>query len=185
MNVRIRTKRMRLPRGNRSHKTSWLSYLAYSARHPQLLSVLDGHLNFNICSHRNTIPRERSALLIMKASTFFLGLATGSAAAAITVLYSTPKSGSELRSTVKSASTDLIEMCSDVKVKVNKLKGSISKMSKEAKETIPGAVDGIKHSFEKWQESTEPNRSRLETELSAIQEALENLEQSIAAQQKQ
>ena len=121
----------------------------------------------------------------MKASTFFLGLATGSAAAAITVLYSTPQSGSELRSTVKSASTDLIEMCSDVKVKVNKLKGSISKMSKEAKETIPGAVDGIKQSFEKWQESTEPNRSRLETELSAIQEALENLEQSIATQQKQ
>ena len=32
----------------------------------------------------------------MKASTFFLGLAAGSVAAAVTVLYSTPQSGNEL-----------------------------------------------------------------------------------------
>ena len=58
----------------------------------------------------------------MKASTFFLGLATGTVAAAITVLYSTPKSGSELRTTVKSASTDLKEMFNDVKVESERFK---------------------------------------------------------------
>ena len=120
----------------------------------------------------------------MKASTFFLGIVTGTAAAAITVLYSTPKSGIELRTSVKGASSDLKVMCSDVKEKIIKLNGSISKLTKEAKETVPGAVDGLKQSFDKWQQATEPNKSRLEIELSAIQEALENLEQSIAAQQK-
>jgi len=120
----------------------------------------------------------------MKASTFFLGIATGTVAAAITVLYSTPKSGSEIRTTVKDASTDLLEMCDDVKVKIIKLKGSISKLTKEAKETIPEAVDGFKQSFDKWQQTTEPNKNRLEQELSAIQDALESLEQTIAAQQK-
>lgn len=120
----------------------------------------------------------------MKASTFFLGIATGTVAAAITVLYSTPKSGSEIRTTVRDASTDLLEMCDDVKVKIIKLKGSISKLTKEAKETIPEAVDGLKQSFDKWQQTTEPNKNRLEQELSAIQDALESLEQTIAAQQK-
>lgn len=120
----------------------------------------------------------------MKASTFFLGIVTGTAAAAITVLYSTPKSGVELRTTVRDYSSDLKEMCSDVKEKIIKLNGSVLKLSKEAKETIPGAVDGLKQSFDKWQQTTEPNKNRLEIELSAIQEALETLEQSIAAQQK-
>ena len=120
----------------------------------------------------------------MKASTFFLGIVTGTAAAAITVLYSTPKSGADLRTSVKDASLDLKEMCSDITEKITKLNGSILKLTKEAKETLPGAVDGLKQSFDTWQQTTEPNKNRLELELSAIQEALENLEQSIAAQQK-
>lgn len=127
---------------------------------------------------------KKGVRYFMKASTFLLGLATGTVAAAITVLYSTPQSGSELRTTVKDASTDLKELFSDVKEKVNNLKGSISNLTKEAKETVPGAVGGLKQSLENWQESTEPNKKRLEKELSAIQAALENLEQSIAAQQK-
>ena len=79
----------------------------------------------------------------MKASTFFLGLATGTVAAAITVLYSTPKSGSEIRTSVKSASTDLKEKFKDVKEKVNNLKTRF-KFTKEAKETVPDAVEGHK-----------------------------------------
>ncbi len=120
----------------------------------------------------------------MKASTFFIGLATGTVAAAITVLYSTPKSGSEFRTSVKSASTDLKEMLGDVKEKVSNLKDSVSDLTKEAKETIPGTVGDVKQSFEKWQQATEPNRQHMEQELSAIQAALEKLEQSITAQQK-
>lgn len=120
----------------------------------------------------------------MKASTFFIGLATGTVAAAITVLYSTPKSGSELRTSVKNASTDLKESFNDVKEKVNKLNGSVANLAKEAKDTVPDAVNGLKQSFEKWQEVTEPNKKRLEKELSAIQDALDSLEKSIIAQQK-
>ena len=127
---------------------------------------------------------QKGVYYYMKASTFFLGVVTGTAAAAITVLYSTPKSGVDLRTSVKDASSDLKEMCSDVKEKIIQLNGSILKLSKEAKETLPGAVDGLKQSFDKWQKATEPNKSRLELELFEIQEALENLEQSIAAQQK-
>jgi gas vesicle protein len=120
----------------------------------------------------------------MKASTFFIGLATGSIAAAITVLYSTPQSGSQLRTSVKSASNDLKGIFKDLKVKVEDLKESISHLTKEAKETVPTAIDGIKGSVEKWQQSTESNKERMEKEITAIQTALEELEQTIAAQQK-
>lgn len=120
----------------------------------------------------------------MKASTFFVGLAAGTVAAAITVLYSTPQSGSELRSSVKSASTDMKEMFQDLKEKVSDLKVSISKLTKEAKETVPSVVEDMKDSVEQWQDVTKSNKARMEKELSAIQTALEKLEKTIAAQQK-
>lgn len=120
----------------------------------------------------------------MKASTFFIGLAAGTVAAAVTVLYSTPQSGSEMRTSVKSASLDVKEMLKDVQDKISDLKVSVSKLTKEAKETVPGAVKGVKNSIEHWQITTEPNKDRMEEELSAIQVAIENLEKTIAAQQK-
>lgn len=120
----------------------------------------------------------------MKASTFLLGLATGSAAAAVTVLYSTPKSGSEIRSSMKLTSVDWKEKLDDISINMCNVKDSISTLATEAKETIPSAVDGIKESLNIWQQATDPNRSRLENELTAIQEAIEKLEQTIVGQKK-
>lgn len=120
----------------------------------------------------------------MKASTFLIGLATGSVAAAATVLYSTPKAGSEIRSSIKLSSIDWKEKFEDISKNMCKLKSSISTLTTEAKETIPSAVDGIKQSLNTWQQATDPNRTRLETELAAIQEAIEKLEQTIVGQQK-
>ena len=82
----------------------------------------------------------------MKASTFFLGLVAGSVAAAVTVLFSTPQSGNELRKTIKNASTDMKDKFNDVKVCVDDLKESISHLTQETKESIPVAIEGIKGS---------------------------------------
>jgi gas vesicle protein len=120
----------------------------------------------------------------MKASTFFIGLAAGAVAAAVTVLYSTPQSGSQLRTSVRDASSDMKFLFKDVKVKVDDLKESISHLTKEAKETVPSTIDGIKGSVDQWQQSTDSNRARMEKEIAAIQTALEELEQTIAKQQK-
>ena len=120
----------------------------------------------------------------MKASTFFIGLAAGSVAAAVTVLYSTPQSGSQLRTSVRDASSDMKFMFKDVKVKVDDLKESISHLTKEARETVPPTIDGIKGSVDQWQQSTESNRERMEKEIAAIQTAIEELEQNFVKQQK-
>ena len=120
----------------------------------------------------------------MKASTFFLGLVTGSVAAAVTVLYSAPQSGNDLRKTVKNASTDMKDKLKDVRGCVDDLKDSIASLTQEAKVAIPAAIDGIKGSVEQWQQATEPNKERMEKEIAAIQKALEELEQSLVAQKK-
>ncbi|MFS0577222.1 YtxH domain-containing protein [Sporosarcina sp. 179-K 3D1 HS] len=120
----------------------------------------------------------------MKTSTFLIGLATGAVGAAITVLFSTPQSGSEMRTSVKNASTDIKEKFTDVKEKLDNLKDSLRHLKKEAKETIPETVEEMKDAVSDWQQATLPNRARMEQEIADIQSAIEELERSIAAQQK-
>lgn len=121
----------------------------------------------------------------MKASTFFLGLATGLAAGAAATLFSTPQSGKELRTTMKSASSDWKENLADVKEKVNGLKDSIAKLTDEAKTQIPAAADGLKKSMESWQTDTAPAKEHLQLEILAIQNAIEELQNSISKDKKE
>ncbi|PIC63106.1 hypothetical protein CSV79_13535 [Sporosarcina sp. P13] len=116
----------------------------------------------------------------MKASTFFIGLAAGAVTSAIAVLYSTPQPGSELRSSVKSASLEMKDKLKDVKGKVADLKESVTDLSEEAKEIVPETVQGMKDSVEDWKRSAQHNKKRLEKEISAIQTALEDLEKSFS-----
>ncbi|MEK4026022.1 YtxH domain-containing protein [Sporosarcina sp. FSL W7-1283] len=116
----------------------------------------------------------------MKASTFFIGLAAGAVTSAITVLYSTPKPGSELRSSVKTASQEMKDKLKDVRGKVADLKDSVTDLTKETKELVPETVEEMKDSVADWKRSTEHNKKRLEKEISAIQIALEDLEKSIS-----
>lgn len=115
----------------------------------------------------------------MKASTFFIGLATGAVTAAVTVLYSTPQPGSELRDSVKNASLELKDKLKDVKGQVADLKDSVTDLSKDAKDLVPETVEEMKVSVADWKRSTEHNKKRLEKEISAIQTALDDLEKSI------
>lgn len=117
----------------------------------------------------------------MKTSTFFLGLTTGAIAAAVTVLYSTPKSGDEFRSNI---STDWKVNCQDVKTKMAQLKNSLASLSRDARDQFPDAVDYVKQSVGQLKNTTEPANGKLHEELLAIQESLEKLEHSILSNQK-
>lgn len=117
----------------------------------------------------------------MKASTFFLGLTTGAIAGAVTVLYSTPKSGSEIRSTV---SADWKENFQELKTKINQLKGSVAYLSKEATNQIPDAVDYVKQSVGTLKSVKSPANEKLQKELESIQETLNQLEYTILSNQK-
>ena len=101
----------------------------------------------------------------MKASNFFIGLATGLATGAAATLFSTPQSGEELRTSVKTASTDWKEKLADVKEQVNQLKESINHLKNEAKTQIPPAMEGLKQSMAEWQEGTAPAKEHLQLKL--------------------
>lgn len=121
----------------------------------------------------------------MKASNFFIGLATGLAAGAAATLFSAPQSGEELRTSVKTASSDWKEKLADVKDQVNKLKESINTLKTEAAAQVPGAMDGLKQSMEKWQEETGPAKEHLQLEILAIQNAIEELQKTISKDKKE
>jgi len=120
----------------------------------------------------------------MKASTFFIGLVTGVVAGTATGLFSTPQSGSDLRSNVKTASSDWKERLSEVKFQISDLKESIAGLSKEAKTKVPETIDDLKQSVQKWQTQTGPIQENLQNEITSIQMALEELEKSLAKNQK-
>jgi gas vesicle protein len=120
----------------------------------------------------------------MKASTFFIGLVTGVVAGSAAALFSTPQSGSELRTNVKTASSDWKEKLSEVKFQISDLKQSIARLSKEAKTEIPQTIDELKQSVQLWQNQTGPIQENLQNEISSIQMAMEELEKSIAKHQK-
>ncbi|WP_017379238.1 YtxH domain-containing protein [Paenisporosarcina sp. TG-14] len=120
----------------------------------------------------------------MKASTFFIGLVTGVVAGTATVLFSTPQSGSDLRSNFKTASSDWKEKLSEVKFQISDLKESIAGLSKEAKTKVPQTIDDLKQSVQEWQTKTGPIQENLQTEITSIQKALEELEKSLARNQK-
>lgn len=120
----------------------------------------------------------------MKASTFFIGLVTGVVAGSAATLFSTPQSGSNLRSNVKTVSSDWKEKLSEVKFQISDLKQSIARLTKEAKTEVPQTIDELKQSVQKWQNQTGPIQENLQNEISSIQMAMEELEKSIANHQK-
>lgn len=120
----------------------------------------------------------------MKASRFFLGLATGVAAGAATALFSAPQSGQEFRTSMKSTSSEWKEYLAELKEKVNGLKESINHLTEEAKSQLPEAVDGLKASLETWTESTAPAKEHLQLEIMAIQNAIEELQKTITKDKK-
>lgn len=120
----------------------------------------------------------------MKASTFLFGLAAGLFAGSAAVLFSTPQSGSELRTTVKSASSDWKVKLSEVKYQFSDLKQSIAKLTKESKNQVPETVEELKKSVQKWQKETAPIQANLQNEIESIQMAMEELEKSLMKHQK-
>jgi len=120
----------------------------------------------------------------VKVSTFLVGLATGVLAGSTAVLFSTPQSGSELRTNVKTVSSDWKEKLSEVKFQFSDLKQSISKLTSESKVQVPQTVEELKKSVQKWQTDTAPIQDNLKNEIESIQKAMEELEMSLAKHQK-
>lgn len=116
----------------------------------------------------------------MKVSNFFAGLGAGLVAGAVTAILSAPKSGEELRTSIKSSGSEWKESMNELKARINELKESINHLIEESKTQVPEAVDGLKASLQSWQEDTAPAKEHLQLEIKAIQNSIEQLQAAIS-----
>lgn len=122
----------------------------------------------------------KGAFKLMKVSNFFAGLAAGLAAGTITAILTAPKSGEELRGSIKSSGTEWKQSMNELKARITELKESINHLTAESKAQVPEAMDGLKASLQSWQEGTAPAKEHLQLEIQAIQNSIEQLQASIS-----
>lgn len=115
----------------------------------------------------------------MKLAPLFCGIATGLLVGASTVLMTTPKSGLEVRSSLKSTSNDFRDKLSDIKVQLADVKQAINNLTNSSKEVVPSTIEGIKSSIDQWKTETAPLQEHLQQEIASIQEAMAELESKL------
>ncbi|KSU62127.1 hypothetical protein AS034_08305 [[Bacillus] enclensis] len=115
----------------------------------------------------------------MKVKSLTYGLIIGGVVGSVVSLLSTPSSGRELRSQIKSKKEDWSEVFEEMKVHLGDLKDSISSLSQEGKETVQQISKDLQASVKQWQASTEPNNQKLQQEIQLIQTKIEELENSL------
>ena len=116
----------------------------------------------------------------MKTKTFLIGLTAGLVGGTIAALFSTPQSGQQLRSKIKSNTDCTKENFKDVKLQVNNVKQSINTLTNEAKNNIPQIINDLKTSIDTFSSETESSRNNLQQEIEALQNSVSLIEKNIA-----
>jgi len=116
----------------------------------------------------------------MKAKPFLIGLTTGIIGGAIAVLFSTPQSGQQLRTTLQSNSDSAKEKLQDVKYQLNNVKQSVGTLTNEAKNNIPQIINELKQSITIFSQEIEPTKNNLQQEIEALQNSINEIEKNVA-----
>ena len=81
----------------------------------------------------------------MRAKPFFIGLSAGMIAGLTAAIFTAPQNGNQLRANMKYAAKNVKTTISELNYQINDLKNAVSKLSNEAKITIPKIL--VKHAF--------------------------------------
>lgn len=116
----------------------------------------------------------------MKTKTFLIGLTAGLVGGTIAALFSTPQSGQQLRSTIKSNTERTKENFQDVKLQLSNVNESIHTLTNEAKNNIPLIINDLKTSIDSFSTEIEPSKNNLQQEIKALQNSISSIEKNIA-----
>lgn len=116
----------------------------------------------------------------MKTKPFLIGLTAGIIGGTISVLFSTPQSGHQLRTNIKSNADSTKEKLKDVKLQVSNVKQSINTLTNESKNNIPQIINDLKNSINTFSEEIEPTKNNLQQEIEALQNSISVIEKNIA-----
>ncbi|EON74189.1 YtxH domain-containing protein [Lysinibacillus sphaericus] len=116
----------------------------------------------------------------MKAKPFLIGLTTGIVGGTIAVLFSTPQSGQQLRTTLLSNADNTKDKLQDIKYQAGNVKQSVNSLTNEAKNNIPKIINELKQSITKFTEEIEPTKNNLQQEIESLQNSISEIEKNIA-----
>ncbi|GLC89876.1 YtxH domain-containing protein [Lysinibacillus piscis] len=116
----------------------------------------------------------------MKAKPFLVGLAAGIVGGAAAILFSTPQSGQDLRTTLCTNFSTTKEKMSDVRQQTKVVNQSIQTFTNEAKNNIPKIITDLKQSITTFTQEIEPTKNNLQQDLEALQKSISEIEQNIA-----
>ena len=119
-------------------------------------------------------------LSIMKTKPFLIGLTVGLVGSTMAVLFSTPQSGQQFRTHLKSNTDSTKEKLQDVKLQVNNVRHSVNTFTNEAKNNIPQIINDLRTSITNFSTEIEPTTNNLQQEIEALQKSISLIEKNFA-----
>ncbi|CEA03025.1 YtxH-like protein [Metalysinibacillus saudimassiliensis] len=116
----------------------------------------------------------------MKAKNFLLGVTAGVVGGMAVAAFIAPQSGNDLRTTLKSNTTNLKARIAETRDEVNHVKASITTLTSVAKNNIPQIVNELKETIQRFQKEIEPNTTHLQQEIGSLQQSIGEIEKNIS-----
>lgn len=115
----------------------------------------------------------------MKTSSFLLGVVTGAAVAATSVLFTTTKSGHDVRLSIKNQAAVTKNQLNDVKLHAIHVKNSMLTLSNEVKNNMPVIINDLKTTIDSFQKEIEPNLSNLQKDIIEMNHTIGEIEKNL------
>ncbi|MCM3388615.1 YtxH domain-containing protein [Ureibacillus chungkukjangi] len=116
----------------------------------------------------------------MRAKPFLIGLSAGVVGGLTTIIFTTPQSGKQIRSSIvqntKIAKTNLEE----IKHHSSSVKDSILTLKNEVKNNIPEIMNQLKESISKFNQDIEPDTAKLKEEIDGLQKSIIEIENNLS-----
>ncbi|KAA0547527.1 YtxH domain-containing protein [Bacillus sp. BGMRC 2118] len=120
-----------------------------------------------------------------KSNSFVLGIVVGGVIGSIAMLLSTPKSGSELRSSIKVNSRDLSEKLTHLKNEAKDFLTLIETSTKEGTQVVKEFTEDVQKTISEWRRDIEPHQLTIQREMKEIEETLQQLEDAVSTNRHQ
>ena len=121
---------------------------------------------------------------MMNAKGFSKGLAIGLIGGAAAILFATPASGKQVRSSISTAKRNVQHNISQLKSDTANVTYSINTFVNEAKNNIPQIINEVKESFAKFSEDIQPETTKLKQEIETLQNTMVEFEKNLPQKKK-
>jgi gas vesicle protein len=117
----------------------------------------------------------------MKTKQFLFGFLIGGVAAGFGTLLSAPAPGKKTRESLKQSKDLWLRQLSELKDSIVELKDVSISVSKEGKTQVSHFIAEVNDSIATWKADTHPHQVELKKEISAVETAIQQLEDTLSA----